>query len=119
MLGAVPNGGLLMSDPIRMADFTIDLPMYTEIGIEATAWGFVKVGGSVRTSVYMTGWIGFSPVDAMYGVWAGVDLGKIRVEWRHFCYHPVSPYTTWFGDAIVPNYEGGYDEVRIVIGTPP
>jgi hypothetical protein len=81
----------------------------------ATAWGFLFVGGEVKTLMYKTlAGYDFSPERMLYGFNAGVKWGAVELGFRHFCTHPISPYTSYPGPAL---YEGGYEEVYLRLET--
>jgi hypothetical protein len=89
-----------------------------EMQVEAKIFGFLFVGGSART--YM--WLGvdtymFYPERMLYGFVAGVRASWFEMGFRHYCTHPVTPYFVLMEKNPII-WEGAYEEIYIRIKTP-
>ncbi len=115
--GWMPAGDFVMYDPPSME--TVAGSFYTEFEARVTAWGFLFVGGSVKTFVWLyEGEYTFAPERSLYSLEAGVKFGPVEVGFRHYCTHPTWIYLWAFryGDAEygqAARWEGAYEEVYL------
>jgi hypothetical protein len=116
-LGWLPKGDFLMHDP--SASITLAGTFYVDMEVRATAFGFLFVGGEVKTFVwkYADGGYYFTPERMLYQFNAGISRGPVEVGFRHFCIHPVQAFLlSWDGPA---RWEGGYEEVYLRLEVKP
>ncbi len=108
-LGWMPNGDFLMHNP--PAYVTTAGSFYVDMEMRATAFGFLFIGGEVKTFMWKTttGY-DFSPERMLYQFNAGLTWGPAELGFRHYCTHPISPYTAYPGPA---RYEGAYEELYL------
>jgi len=116
-LGWMPMGDFLMHEPsqhIQLAG-----TFYVDMEARATAFGFLFVGGEVKTFVwkYDDGSYSFSPERMLYQFNAGITFGIAEVGWRHYCTHPMQTYLwSWDGPA---RWEGAYEELYLRLEVKP
>lgn len=122
-LGWMPNGDFLMYDPPSFV--SVAGSYYTELEMRATAFGFLFVGGSVKSFVWLyEGEYTFAPERELYEFEAGLTRGPLEVGFRHYCTHPMWPYLWAYqhGDAgygQAARYEGAYEELYLRLEVKP
>ncbi|HXK36961.1 MAG TPA: hypothetical protein VJ553_05270 [Candidatus Paceibacterota bacterium] len=116
MLGWLPNGGLAVYDPPTLID--VSGSYLVELGAEAS-WGPVFAGGSMQVPVWQHDGFTFWPSQLVSTTDIGVEVGPIRLGWRHTCAHPVTPYlerVQWYEGQLVPRWDSAYDFIYLRIG---
>ena len=114
-VGWLPSGDFIMHEPTEYME--VAGTFYVDMEARATAFGFLFVGGEVKTFMwkYENGSYYFSPERMLYQFNAGLTWGSAELGWRHYCTHPMQPYLyEWKGQA---KYEGSYEEVYLRIET--
>ena len=100
------------------------IPLYIDLQAKVTLqpWGAhrpsVFVGGGIRNDFYPDGGsVYFQPWQDTYTFRAGFQWGPLELQYRHTCYHPVTPYATLAyldGATIpIPRSEGAIDDFSI------
>lgn len=99
------------------------LPLYVDLQARVTLepWGdqapSLFVGGGIRNDFYQDGGVNFLPWQDTYTFRAGFRWGPLELQYRHSCYHPVTPYATLVyldGSTIpIPRSEGWIDDFTI------
>lgn len=113
-VGWMPMCDFLMHDPPAYV-VTTDA-FYVDMEARATAWGFLFVGGEVKTFMWKsTPGYDFSPERMLYQFNAGLTWGPLELGFRHYCTHPIMPYLwSWPGQA---KWEGAYEELYLRVDT--
>jgi len=112
-VGWMPLGDFVMREPPGFVSVTGSF--YVDMEARATAFGFLFVGGEVKTFMWhYEGEYSFAPERMLYQFNAGVTWGPVEIGYRHFCTHPISVYLSWPGKAL---YEGAYEEVYLRLET--
>lgn len=119
-LGWLPMGAVAVYNPPSIAH--VDGSFSVEIGVEAS-WGPLFAGGAMLVPVWKyEDELSFWPTQLISTTDIGVEVGVIRLGWRHTCAHPVAPYLpriTWRDGQLVPGWDSSYDMVYLRIGTKP
>jgi hypothetical protein len=108
-VGWMPMGDFIMREPTAWV--TTAGSFYVDMDARATVAGFLFVGGEVKTLMWKTttGY-DFSPERMLYQFNAGLAWGPAELGWRHYCTHPITPYTSYPGPA---RWEGAYEELYL------
>jgi len=88
-----------------------------ELGAEVS-WGPLFAGGSMQVPVWKDSRaLNFWPSQLISTTDLGLEVGPVRLGWRHTCAHPVTPYLVgWRGGQLVPRWDSAYDMVYLRIG---
>ena len=99
------------------------IPLYVDFQGEATLapWGANRpelfAGGGIRDDFYPLSLTSFDPLQDAYTFCGGLRWGPVTLQYRHTCYHPVTPYATlaYLGDYSIPipKSEGSIDDFSI------
>ena len=106
--GWLPHGGFAMYQVPAVIDVTGSF--YVDMQAEAVAWKHLYLNGGMKTFMWSQegNWT-FWPHTELYNVGAGVRLGVFDLGWRHYCVHPVMPYSILYDPVL--KAEGSWDEV--------
>jgi len=112
-LGWLPQGGLVVYDPPALID--VSGSFLVDMGVEAT-WGPIFAGGSLIVPVWKAEGLNFWPSQLISTTDMGLELGPVRLGWRHTCAHVVAPYlplVSWRDGQLVPRWDSAYDMVYL------
>jgi hypothetical protein len=88
--------------------------LYITVEPEVRLFGWLFVGGAVRTDMQMTEPTAYRPFWTSYTFNAGVRFDALEAGFRHMCTHPVQTYIDKNG-IHAPLAEGAYSEVYLRI----
>jgi hypothetical protein len=109
-IGTLPSGGFVLYEA---PDFiNAKGSYYIDFQAEIVAWDLLYISGGIKTYIWDQGgeWT-FWPHSTLYNVGAGLRLGLLTVGWRHFCAHPVTPYSILYDPQL--QGEGSWDEIFV------
>lgn len=117
-LGWMPQGGLVVYDPPSFVD--VGGSCIVELGAEVT-WGPLFAGGSMLAPIWQYDQaLNFWPTQLVSTTDIGLEVGPIRLGWRHTCAHPVTPYLPvigWQDGQLVPRWDSAFDLLYLTIST--
>ncbi len=107
-VGWLPNGGFALYEVPQVIEVTGSF--YTDLQAEVVAWDHLYIGGGMRTFMWSSegDWT-FWPHSTLYNFGAGLRWGPMELGWRHFCAHPVMPYSILYDPVL--RGEGAWDEI--------
>lgn len=106
--GWLPHGGFVAYEAPEV--IMVNGSFYTVLQAEAVAWDYLYLAGGMKAMMWsQKGEWTFWPHTMLYNFGAGLRLGPIEVGWRHFCVHPVMPYSIIFDPHL--KAEGAWDEI--------
>lgn len=109
-IGWLPNGGFVLYQVPAVLDVSGNF--YTDLQAEVWAWDHLYIGGGIKTFIWdEDGEWTFWPHSTLYNFGAGLRFGILTVGWRHFCAHPVMPYSILYDPEL--RGEGAWDEVFV------
>jgi hypothetical protein len=106
--GWLPHGGFALYDAPAVIDVTGSF--YVDMQAEAVAWGHLYLQGGMKAMMWSQAdnWT-FWPHTMLYNIGAGLRWGPLDLGWRHYCVHPVMPYSILYDPVLTS--EGAWDEV--------
>ena len=115
-IGLLPGNSWIAYDNAEYTAWLQEAPsLYTELDAEVVIADTVFIGGNVRTDVRPILIDSYMPYWMTYDFKAGVRWRAVELGFRHTCTHPIQVYAGILGLAH-PAYEGGYDEMYLMIG---
>jgi hypothetical protein len=115
-LGWMPQGGVVAYDPPRYVDAAGS--GLVELGAEVS-WGPLFAGGAMMVPIWAESWNSYWPIQLSSTTDVGLEVGPVRIGWRHNCAHPVAPYLpiAWWQEQLVPYFDSAYDLVYVTFRT--
>lgn len=110
-IGFLPQGDFIMYEEFEL--IPVQYSIYTDLQAEIEIFDFFFVGGGVKTGAWYHGGYTFFPHRSSYEFRAGFRWKLIEAGWRHYCFHPMTPF---FGFGILDYraiWEGAYDELYL------
>ncbi|MBA7525413.1 hypothetical protein ES705_17564 [subsurface metagenome] len=112
-LGYLPNG---YQEIYLITNFVDEVEMkgefYIDFNAEVTLFDLFFIGGGVKTYIWKYNFsYTFWPNTAGYSLIAGINLGILEIGFRHYCYHPVLPWTEYINFDL--QWEGAYEEIYV------
>jgi hypothetical protein len=112
-LGFLPDGYIETYEMTNIAD-SVELTgeFYVDMNAKVTLFDLFFIGGGTKCYMwkYNVGYT-FCPNTAGYSFIAGVNLGILEAGYRHYCYHPVMPWSYYRRSAM--KWEGAYSEIYV------
>ena len=114
-LGFLPAGDFVMYGELDPEYVPVQYSLYTDLQVEFEISNIFFIGGGIKTGLWYGDGYTFFPHRSTYSFYTGFRYGLFEVGWRHFCFHPITPF---FGFGILDYnaiWEGAYDELYLKI----
>lgn len=110
-VGFLPQGDFIMYEKLELVP--VRYSAYTDLQAEIVIGNLFFIGGGVKTGVWYHDGYTFFPHRASYNFQAGIRRGMVEAGWRHYCFHPITPFFEFIDYRAI--WEGAYDEIYLRI----
>lgn len=113
-VGFLPGGYMETYTYYGATDETFAGAYYVDMDAEVRLFDILFIGGGSKVYMDRThGMINFIPNTVNYNFVAGARYGPLEVGFRHYCIHPIMPWSRYRVE--MPEWEGWYEEIYVRI----